>query len=62
MPREPIFGPRRPRNFLLAVELDDLLLQAQRERHMTGNAFLTQLVRDWLQTNGYLPEREEVPA
>lgn len=62
MPREPIFGPRRTRSFLLAVELDDLLLQAQGDRHTTGNGLLTQIVQEWLLANGYLPEREEVAA
>ncbi|KKL68682.1 hypothetical protein LCGC14_2122540 [marine sediment metagenome] len=60
MPREPIFGERQQRTIYLPVELHAALIKAQGHLHMTGNGLFTQIIREWLAENSYLPEREEV--
>ena len=57
MPQEPIFGPRQQRTLYLPVELHDALVEAQGDRHVTGNGLLTQIIREWLINKSYLPER-----
>ena len=62
MPQEPIFGPRQQRTIYLPVELNQALIKAQGQLHITGNGLFTQIIREWLAGNGYLPEREEAKA
>ena len=60
MPQEPIFGPRQQRTLNLPVELHKALFDAQRQLHITGNGLLTQIIREWLAENGYLPGQQGV--
>ena len=62
MPQEPIFGPRQQRTIYLPIELHQALIKAQGQLHITGNGLFTQIIREWLAENGYLPAKEEVGA
>ncbi len=57
MPQEPIFGPRQQRTIYIPVELNDALIKVQGQLHISGNGLFTQIIREWLAENGYIPER-----